>query len=65
MDVFNVLNIMDVSKLKLKSKLFFLSKKNGKFLAELKFDKGGCLNYYLFNYVNPSVESKDLGLVMI
>jgi hypothetical protein len=45
--------------------LVFLKKKNGKFLSELKFDKGGCLNYYLFNYVNPSVESKDIGLVMI
>ncbi|XP_039270658.2 glycylpeptide N-tetradecanoyltransferase 2-like [Styela clava] len=48
-DVFNALDLMD----------------NRQFLKELKFGMGdGNLNYYLFNYKCPVIESEKVGLVL-
>jgi glycylpeptide N-tetradecanoyltransferase len=50
MDVFNALDVMD----------------NGSFLSDLKFGIGdGHLQYYLYNYKCPMLESKDVGLVLL
>mmetsp|Transcript_15164 Transcript_15164/g.20019 ORF Transcript_15164/g.20019 Transcript_15164/m.20019 type:complete len:499 (+) Transcript_15164:63-1559(+) len=50
MDVFNALDIMD----------------NSSFLSDLKFGIGdGHLQYYLYNWKCPKVESKDIGLVLL
>jgi glycylpeptide N-tetradecanoyltransferase len=49
-DVFNALNLMD----------------NERFLEELKFGKGdGNLQYYLYNWACPAMESKDIGIVLL
>jgi len=49
-DVFNCLNIMD----------------NKKFLEELKFGPGnGNLMFYLYNYVIPTVQPDELGMVLV
>lgn len=50
MDVFNALEQM----------------KNGEFLEELKFGKGdGNLQYYLYNYCCPTLDPKDVGVVLL
>jgi glycylpeptide N-tetradecanoyltransferase len=50
MDVFNALNLMD----------------NDEFLEQLHFGKGdGNLQYYLYNWRCPKVQSNDVGLVML
>lgn len=50
MDVFNALEQMN----------------NGKFLDELKFGKGdGNLQYYLYNYCCPTLDPKDVGIVLL
>ena len=49
-DVFNALNLME----------------NERFLEELKFGKGdGNLQYYLYNWACPAMESKDIGIVLL
>jgi glycylpeptide N-tetradecanoyltransferase len=49
-DVFNALNLMD----------------NDEFLKELKFGLGdGNLQYYLYNWACPTMESKDIGIVLL
>ena len=49
-DVFNALNQME----------------NVKFLEDLKFGKGdGNLQYYLYNWCCPTMESKDVGIVLL
>ena len=50
MDVFNALEQMN----------------NGLFLDELKFGKGnGNLQYYLYNYCCPTLDPKDVGIVLL
>ena len=50
MDVFNALEQM----------------KNGEFLNELKFGQGdGNLQYYLYNYCCPTLDPKDVGIVLL
>jgi len=50
LDVFNALNLME----------------NATFLEELKFGPGdGRLQYYLYNWACPVMESKDVGIVML
>lgn len=50
MDVFNALHQM----------------KNGEFLDELKFGKGdGNLQYYLYNWCCPTLDPKDVGIVLL
>lgn len=49
-DVFNALTLME----------------NGSILEELKFGKGdGNLQYYLYNWACPAMESKDIGIVLL
>jgi glycylpeptide N-tetradecanoyltransferase len=49
-DVFNALGLME----------------NETFLSELKFGKGdGNLQYYLYNWACPSMESKEVGIVLL
>lgn len=49
-DVFNCLNIMD----------------NKSFLEELKFGPGnGNLMFYLYNYVIPTMNAEDIGMVLV
>ncbi|KAI2507755.1 hypothetical protein MHU86_6651 [Fragilaria crotonensis] len=49
-DVFNALNLMD----------------NDEFLKELKFGLGdGNLQYYLYNWACPTMESKEIGIVLL
>lgn len=49
-DVFNALNLMD----------------NDDFLKELKFGLGdGNLQYYVYNWACPTMESKDVGIVLL
>lgn len=49
-DVFNCLNLME----------------NETFLEELKFGKGdGNLQYYVYNWSCPSMDSKDVGIVLL
>ena len=49
-DVFNALNLME----------------NDEFLDELKFGLGdGNLQYYLYNWACPVMESKDVGIVLL
>jgi len=49
-DVFNALEQME----------------NGSIFKALKFGKGdGCLNYYLYNWCCPTMESKDVGIVLL
>ncbi|KNC85039.1 glycylpeptide N-tetradecanoyltransferase 1 [Sphaeroforma arctica JP610] len=49
-DVFNALDLQE----------------NGKVLKELKFGIGdGTLQYYLYNYACPTIQSKEVGLVML
>lgn len=49
-DVFNALNIME----------------NESFLTDLKFGAGdGHLQYYIFNWKCPAMESKEIGLVLL
>lgn len=49
-DVFNALNLMD----------------NDEFLQELKFGLGdGNLQYYLYNWTCPGMNSKDIGIVLL
>jgi len=49
-DVFNALNLME----------------NDDFLSELKFGVGdGNLQYYLYNWACPAMESKDVGIVFL
>ena len=49
-DVFNALNLME----------------NDRFLSELKFGMGdGNLQYYIYNWACPSMESKEIGIVLL
>jgi len=49
-DVFNCLDVLE----------------NRSFMDELKFGPGdGNLQYYLFNWKTPFMESKDVGLVLM
>lgn len=49
-DVFNALNLME----------------NDSFLSELKFGLGdGYLQYYLYNWATPTMESKEVGVVLL
>jgi glycylpeptide N-tetradecanoyltransferase len=39
---------------------------NERFLEELKFGKGdGNLQYYLYNWACPAMQSKDIGIVLL
>ena len=50
LDVFNALNLMD----------------NKKFLEELKFGMGdGNLQYYIYNWLCPTMEHDDVGIVLL